>query len=125
MHPLIDTTLTGVKEECHHFLQRINFEIEENKQQFIFHSSETWFPPSTIASLTGFLGDVLLIPIGMIRHLKVYQQLFKLSLIQTCEGTERAGMVFEPLIGEHHCHLCSGVLDLSMVLRSLLYHYSG
>jgi hypothetical protein len=53
------------------------------------------------------------------------QQFFKLCLIQTCKGTERTGMVFESLIGEHRYHLWSGVLDWFVVVCALLYHYSG
>jgi hypothetical protein len=34
MNPLIDPTLTGLKEERHHFLQRIDLEIEENNNTF-------------------------------------------------------------------------------------------
>src|SRR6266487_699001 len=125
MNPFIDTTLTRLKEESQHFLQWIDFEIEENKQLFIFHNRETGFSPSPIASLAGFLGDVLVIHIGMIRHFKMEQQFFKLCLIQTCEGTKRTMVVFESLIGEHGGYLQLGVFDFFRVSCSLLYHYFG
>ena len=88
MNPFIDPTLTGLKEERQDLLERVDFKIQENKQEFIFHSSEVGFPPTTIASLAGFLDDVLVIPVGMVGHCKVGQEFFKLCLIQACKGTE-------------------------------------
>ena len=73
MNPFIDTTLTRLKEERDHFLKWIDFEIKENKEQLIFHRSEMGFVSTTIASLAGFLGDMLVIHVGMISHGKGYQ----------------------------------------------------
>src|SRR5262245_36356488 len=125
MNPFVDPTLTGLKEESYHFLKRIDLKIKENKEQFIFHRSETRFPSTTITSLTGLLDHMVIIHVRMVRESKGHQQFFKLCLIQTCEGTERTRMSFESLIGEHHYHLWSGVLDSSVVSRARLYHYSG
>src|SRR5262245_29702117 len=105
MHPFIDSTLTRLKQESHDFLKRIDFEKEENKKHFIFHRRQTLFAPTTITSLAGFLDDMVIIPVGMVREGKGRQQFFKLCLIQACEGTERTRVVFESLIGEHRSHL--------------------
>jgi len=120
MNPFINPTLTGLKEESHDFLERIDFKVEENKQEFIFHSSEVGFPPTTIASLAGFLDDVLVVPVGMVGHFKVCQEFFKLCLIQACKGTECTRVVFELLIREHGGYLQSGVFDFSVISYSLL-----
>jgi len=101
MNPFMDTPLTGLKEEGHDLLEGIDFDREEHKQSFIFHSSETGFTSAPIASLAGFLGDMLVIPVGMVGHFKVRQEFFKLCVIQACKGTERTGVVFELLIREH------------------------
>jgi hypothetical protein len=73
MNPRIDTPLTGIKEKGHDFLPWIDFAIEENKQSFVFHGDQTRLTSTPIASLPGFLGDMLVIPVGMIRHGKVRQ----------------------------------------------------
>jgi len=73
MNPFIDSTLTGVKKKGQHFLKGIDFEIKENKQQFIFHTSETGFTPTSITSFARLLCDMLIIHIGMISHGKVRQ----------------------------------------------------
>src|SRR5712691_1713731 len=103
MNPFIHTSLTRIKKESHDFLKRVDFEIHENKKEFIFHRSKTGFASTTIASLAGFLGDMLVISVGMVRHFKVCQEFVKLCRIQACKGTERAGVVFELLIREHNC----------------------
>jgi hypothetical protein len=75
----------------------------ENKEQFLFYSSKTRFTPTTIASLAGFLGNMMIIYVRMVRYSKGRQQFFKLCLIR--KGTERTGVVFESLIREHSGHL--------------------
>src|ERR1041384_2131031 len=105
MNPFIDTPLTRLKEGGHHFLKRIDLEVEENKEQFVFHRCKTWFAPSTIAALASFLGDMVVIHVRMVRNGKGCQQFFKLRPIQACKGTKRTRVVFEALIREHSSHL--------------------
>src|SRR5215470_15209511 len=101
MHPFIDPTLTGLKEESHHVLKRIDLAIEENEEQLLFHRSQTRFPSTTIPSLASFLEDMVLIHVGIVREGKGGEQFVKLCLIQAGEGTECARVVFEALGREH------------------------
>src|SRR5262245_48413656 len=122
MNPFIHASLTRLKEERHDFLQRIDFKIKENKQQFVFHSSETRFTSTSIASLASFLDNVLVISVGMVDHFKASQEFFKFCLVQTRKGTEHSWIIFEPLIGEHRRDLQPRTFDFSRTLCSLLYH---
>src|SRR5215471_12497651 len=125
MHPFIDTPLARLKEASHHFLKRVDLEINENKAQFFFHCSQARCTPTPIAALASLLGDMAVIHIRMVRNGKGCQQCFKLRLLQTCEGTERAGVMLESLIGEHGGHLQPGMLDFAECACSLLYHCFG
>jgi hypothetical protein len=125
VNPCIDTPLTRLKEESYDFLKWRDFAREKNKQQCVFHRSERGFPSTSRASLVGFLGDMLVIPVGMVRHGKGRQELFKLRLIQACEGTERAGVVCEALRREHGGDLQPVLLDFLGISCSLSYHCFG
>src|SRR5262249_62390696 len=118
MNPLIHASLTRLKEESHDLLERIDFKIKENKQQFVFHSSETGFASTSIASLASFLDNMLVISVGMINHFKVDQEFFKFCLVQASKGTKCSWMIFEPLIGEHRRDLQSAIFDFSSILCS-------
>lgn len=69
-----------------------------------------------------------LINLGRPRHGTGGQQGFERGVIQTREGTECTGRVFEILIEEHGGYLQPVVLDFALGAYSLfyhLYHYFG
>ena len=120
--PFIDPALTHRKHRGHDFLQGRDFVIDENKQQCLFHGSQTSFSSTTHTSSTRCLVPMSLINIGMPRHGKGGQQGCELGLIQTREGTECTGRVFEILREEHGGYLQPVVLDFALGAYSLLYH---
>ena len=99
--PCIDTSLTGIKEARQDLVERGDFTRQEQKQSGIFLRSKTRLPSAARASLAGFLGDLLVIPVGIVRHGKVGQEFCTLCLIEACRGTERTRVVFEVLIRAH------------------------
>jgi hypothetical protein len=125
VNPCIDTPLTRLKEQSHPFVKWGDLAREKHTQQCVFHRSETGFPPTAIASLAGLLGDMVIIPVSMVRHGKGRQQCFKLRLIQASEGPERTGVVLEALRREHGGDLQPVLLDFLGISCPLSYHCFG
>jgi hypothetical protein len=121
--PCVDASLTHRTHRGHDFLQGIDCKIHQDKQQRIFYGSQTGFASTATASLARFLGDMLVIHLGIPRHGKGGQQGVALGVIQARKGAERTGVILEMMRGEHRGYPYPGVLDFALVLRSPLYHY--
>jgi hypothetical protein len=85
MNPLIRTSLTHIEQERHDFLEGIDFEIEEDKQQLIFHRVEPGFASTPQPPFAYFLLDMMLVNVRVPRMFKGPQQGFELGFVEPRE----------------------------------------
>ena len=116
IHPCMGTSLTHPKEARDDCLQWIDFEIEENKQQFIFYRHQMGFAPASISSLARLLVDIMPVDRVLPRLFKGNEQHLKLCGVSTGEGTQHPRVRFEIVIGEHRYRFFSRVLDCDSVV---------
>lgn len=81
MNPLIRASLAHIEQEGDDFLQGIDFEIEKNKQQFVFDRAEPGFASATAAALPYSLVAVMLVDVGVPRLGKGDEYMFEFGLV--------------------------------------------
>src|SRR5512136_2784922 len=90
------------KQVALNFLERIDFEIEQDEQQFVFHPLQGAIAPTTTFPLA-LRGSRLITPIqiGFICPLKCWQQLLKRHQVQTRKASKHHRFVLVYLVCNH------------------------
>lgn len=105
MNPLIRAPLAHIEQKRDDFLPGIDFEIEKDKQQFVFDRQEPGFASVTDMPLPYVL--------GVLRHRDMHvpsldtghEQLFEFGLVEPRKRTQRTRTASEAIMGEHRATL--------------------
>jgi hypothetical protein len=93
--------LTPPKEKGKNFLKRIDFEINENKQSFVFDRQQVRVAATAIPSFARLPLDIVLRDMVTPSFLKGNQESVKLVGVQAREGAQNTSILFEIMIGKH------------------------
>lgn len=105
MNPLIRASLAPIEQKREDFLQGINFEIEEDKQQFVFNREQPGFASTPKASLPHVLWALERRAMGMPRLGKGHEQLIEFVFVESRERAQCPGTILGASIGEHEAPL--------------------
>src|SRR5262249_28735192 len=105
MNPLIRASLAHIEQKREDFLQGIDFEIEEDKQQFVFNREQPGFASTPNASLPHVLWALERRDMSMPRLGKGHEQLVEFVFVESRERAQRTGTMLETSIGEHEAPL--------------------
>ncbi|MDP1544832.1 MAG: hypothetical protein Q8L87_02335, partial [Anaerolineales bacterium] len=102
MNPIPGLTLPHPKEEALNLLERIDFEIEQDEQQFVFHTLQGAIAPTTTLPLA-FCGSRLITPIqiGFIGPFECWQQFLKRHKVHSYKASKYRWFVLEYLVYNH------------------------
>src|SRR5512136_84666 len=102
MYPVPCLTLSHPKQAALNFLERIDFEIEQDEQQFVFYPVQGAIAP-TAAFPLALRGSRLITPIqiGFICPLKCWQQLLKRHKVHARKASKHRRFVPEYLVCNH------------------------
>src|SRR2546425_5866216 len=107
MNPLMRSTLYHTKLKGKDFLQWIDFDIIQDKKEFIFNGHEGPLrSSSTILTLATFSIDILLLHICLPSFVKIREQLRKFCLSQTGHCSQKFRTLFHVIVCKHQSSLC-------------------